>query len=421
MKKKRILLVFLNLLFIFIFNINDVFAIDFPSGFPSDAKISHNGAKHYYYIKEGLFSVHAPTKTVSYNVEIGDSKTKSYEVYRNGSLYYQYTYDIDDYDHGKHNLYDISDLPSGVYRIITYHYDGSVRNDILIDLTGKPPSDVPPITEDDHELSNALKLIRSEIINGNNSNSKKIDRLISELSDLKNTFDTNLNKVLEKMNTSNDYLSQIRDNTKNISDNLNTSKQPSKNQAPDYSKELENNRPNQNEDSFIDNNTYFSEGSHKQVNDLMPDPNQEPKQWEGVQKPVEQIKDSELIKDSEKNRDQELISDQEFLKDNELTQDQFENSEIYEKSDELIRDEFIKDNELSIDEFTADSELKQDQFVSDKELIKDVMRSDDELTKDEFDQTENYDNTNYFQQSEIYESDSENYNLRWKSINGEFQ
>lgn len=364
-----------------------------------------NGGQTVYIYRNGSLVFEVTNKNDGVNHEhFYTSELGSYRlvrVSRTGEIIVDYSFKIVDGGLPSKSLDFSSDNPSSPTNKI---------NDSITGLSNSLGEKIGAISTDFKSSLEKLDDIRSKV----GSVISRLDSVNSNLTKMNDDINANFNNALSKMDLTNNHLSEIKDNLK-------TDKQPVKKQAPDYSKELENHRPDQNENAFNDNNTYFSEGSHKEVNDLMPSPNQEPKQWEGVQKPVEQIKDSELIKDTEKNRDEELVSDQEFLKDNELTKDQFENSEIYEKSDELIRDEFIKDNELSIDEFTADSELTKDQFNLDKELIKDVMRSDDELTKDEFDQTENYDNTNYFQQSEIYETDSENYNLRWKSIDGVYQ
>ncbi len=235
-------------------------------------------------------------------------------------------------------------------------------------------------------------------LNAVNSVSDKMNDLLtndnfnSGLSDIKKVINDNHNSALSQLKNINDSLTSVAGNTKNIADNLNTTKSPASLASPDYSKELEKNGPVQRTDPFFDNEKYFEESEHNIVTDEMPDM-MEPKQWQGVEKPVEQISDDVLNPESELDKDNEFIQEE-----------------------TLQADIFVQAPVLEVEEMEKESELVKEIFEQDS-----ILTKDEEMNVEKKENTEIYERDNFYEQTESFHSDSADYKVRWKSVNGVFQ
>ena len=240
------------------------------------------------------------------------------------------------------------------------------------------------------DYSDVLSSINSNIdlTNTNLSGSlSRLDNVISQVSRVDGSLgsifaliDAHFNNALNKMNTTNSILGMINNE-------LQTDIPVPYEYEEDYIDDLESARPSQNQQSFADNTQYFSTPAETVVSQTMPQAT-EPQQWDGVESPEAMQAEESLSSESE------LFKDIENVKDIELTKDQFTKTE-----------EMTQDNNYS-----ADSPLTQDSFSA-----------DGEMTKDNFSNTEQYSKENEMQQTENYSAVPNNPNLRWKSVNGQFQ
>lgn len=235
-------------------------------------------------------------------------------------------------------------------------------------------------------VKNAVLDIGNQISNAITTQTTEIK---TSLNTINNSINTMKNDINNRLDATNSHLNDIKKE-------LQTDKPIKKNTVPDISDVLEKNKANTPQNKYQDDNNYFEQPNVVSNESNMPDM-PDIKKWDDVDVPVE------LSKDIENKIDKELTQDS-FTEDTELTQDSFT------KENELLQDSFTKDSELSQDTFTKDNELSQDSFTQ-----------DNELSQDNFNNTHEYEQTNKFEKQPEFEQTEQDYNLRWKSINGIFQ
>lgn len=320
------------------------------------------------------------------------------ELYKDGQLLDTYQRNV---NFPSNNRITVSD--NGSYKIEQFYQMDSWIYEYQTTFTifdstssGDTPTDNPS-----NDYTSVLNSINSKIDLSNTNLSGALSRLDNviyqvarvdgSLGSIFALLDGHFNNVISKINVTNGLLVDV--NAK-----MTTSTEPPNENVDDYSNRLDENKPTQNGQSYKDNNVYFSAPAETIISQTMPQAT-EPQQWDGVETPEAMQAEESLSSESE------LIKDLENVKDIELTKDQFTKTE-----------EMTEDNNYS-----ADSPLTQDIFSADGEMTKDNFSADGEMTKDNFSNTEQYSKENEMQQTEIYNAIPNNPNLRWKSVNGQFQ
>lgn len=192
---------------------------------------------------------------------------------------------------------------------------------------------------------------------------KCLGEIKKSLSDIKNSVDEVKKSVDGVKKSLDDNLPAIKDNTKGILDHLTPSSpypSPGFPDAPDFKHLLEEQKPKDLNQPFVDTNVYFKDQGHVESPPPFPPAPEPVDNWDGIFKQKDNVREEELKQDTPLKQDPNLKEDPPLKMDEPMKTEKMEQDAPLQMDKPMQRDEMKQDAPLQRDEPMQTEKMQQD-------------------------------------------------------------